>query len=110
MPLDFTTKEGIKEVLNPEDGEVDPAYVKQLEDTVKQLQDQGRQAQLQKTMSGAKLDQARAEETMAKVNAVDADVAKTRAETTEKLESARNKALENDIIRTKGYTEAKVNI
>lgn len=103
LPLDFSMKQNLKQALVPEGEEPNPAYVKQLEQMVQQLQDAGRQAQLQKTMASAELDQARAEETMAKVT-------KTQAETTETLESARNKGLENDLIREGKYTEAKVSI
>lgn len=104
MPLDFAMKESLKQVLEPQEQEaVDPAYVKQLETIVQQLQDEGRQAQLRKTIASADLDVARAEETLAKVD-------KTRAETTDTLEDARNKGLENDIIRSGTYTEAKVTI
>lgn len=110
MPLDFAVKEAIREVLAPEDQPVDPAYVKQLEGIVQQLQDEGRQAQLRKTIAGAIKDETQAQKVLAEIEAVDADKDKTRAETTETLESARNKALENDIIRKGAYTEAKVNI
>lgn len=103
MPLDFAMRESLKEVLAPEQQPVDPAYVKQLEGIVQQLQDEGRQASLRKTLAGAELDIARAEETKAKTD-------ETRAKTTNELEDAKNKALENDIIRTGGYSEAKVSI
>lgn len=103
MSLDFAVKEGIKEVLNPEEQPLDPAYVKQLEEMVQQLQEQGRQAQLKKTLAGADLDQARAEKTLAEID-------KTRADTTDVLEAARNKSLENDIIASGEYTQANVNI
>ena len=103
MPLDFAMKESLKEALQPEQQPVNPAYVKQLEEMVQRLQSEGNQAQLEKIKSGAMLDVARAEETKAKAN-------KTRAETTETLESARNKALENDLITDGAVTDVNVNI
>lgn len=110
MPLDFTMKESIKEILAPEQQPVDPSYIKQLEEMVQQLQDEGRKASIAKTLSGAELDRARAQETLAKIAAVEADTDKIRAEITDTLEGARNKALENDIILTGKYSKATVNI
>jgi len=110
MPLELAMKEKIRKKLVPEDQPVDPQYVKQLEQTVQQLQDEGRKAQLQKTMAGAQLDIARAEETRAKAATQGAERDKKVAEVTETLESARNQALENDIVRTGSYNEANVNI
>lgn len=96
MPLDFGMKEQLKQTLSPEDGDVDPAYVKQLEQMVQTLQDAGRQAQLENMAAKTQKDLA--------------TVDKLTAETTEVLENARNKSLENEIIVDKGYSKAAVTI
>lgn len=103
MPLDFAMRQGLKQVLSPEDQPADPAYVKQLETMVQQLQDEGRMASIEKTKASALLDISRAEETKAKAK-------ETNAKTASELETARNKALENDLIVSGKYTEAKVSI
>lgn len=103
MPLDLKMKESLKQTLTPQEGSVDPNYVKQLEAIVQQLQNQERQASMRKTLSSAELDVAKAEQTRAAVR-------KTQAETTNVLEEARNKSLENEIISSGKYTEANVSV
>lgn len=84
MPLDVSMKERIKEILAPEGEEIDPNYVKQLEDMVKQLQGAGAQANLKKLLAGADKDVASAE--------------KIRAEIPGVLEKAKQTSLENDVV------------
>ena len=110
MPLDFSMKERLKKTLVPEDGQIDPAYVKQLEQQVQQLMDEGRKAQLKKTMASAELDVARAEETLAKVQETEAKTRKAEADAVDTLEGAKNKSLENSLIEGQQYNEVKVHI
>lgn len=105
MPLDYEKKQKALEVLAPEEGEVDPAYVQQLESQVKELMSQRSEVQLQNIVADSQQKLAKAEEIRAKTVA---DTQKTFAETAETLESARNKSLESDIIRENEYNDARV--
>jgi hypothetical protein len=108
MPLDFSMKERALQVLKPKEGEIDPAYVQQLEAQVKALMDAGRQAQLQKTIADAELTLARAEEAKRKTSKVDADIAKTQAETVETLEDSEQRSLENEAIKRSNVTDVRI--
>lgn len=103
MPLDYSMKESLQEILSPEQEPINPAYVQELETVIEQLQSEARQAGIQKTLSSAELDVARAQEALSKIS-------KTQAETAETLEEARNKSLENDIIRSGRYSDVNVSI
>jgi hypothetical protein len=110
MPIDLAMKERMKETLTPDQPQIDPAQVQQMMETIKQLQDEGRQASLAKTMASAQLDVAKAQESSARVSDLEAAATKKTAETTETLENARNKSLENEIITSNSYDKATVTI
>lgn len=91
MPIDFAIKEQVLQVLNPQQGEINPAYVQQLEAQVKQLTDKTQQAEITKILSSANLDSARIEEINAKIKNIGAD-------TVDKLETSKQTAIENDLL------------
>ena len=103
MPLDYSMKEKIKEQLNPEQQPIDPIYVQQLEQQVQLLQGQQQQAQVQKTISSAKYDEARAAETIASIDKVRADTVKT-------LEEGEQRSLENDIVKRSNIGTIDINL
>lgn len=103
MPLDFAMKQKIKQVLMPESDNIDPAYVKQLEEQVQALMSEMNQAQLAKIKSSVSLDMARAQEMVKKVR-------KTEADTVKVLEEAKRTALESDLARNTPDKTVTVNV
>lgn len=103
MPLDYSIKERIKAVLTPEKEEIDPALVEQMQQELAALKDGMNQAQIAAIVSQAGLNNARKAEAMAKVS-------NTQASTTKILEEAKNKSLENQVIRDNPIGEIKTNI
>ena len=103
MPLDFSMKEKIKEILAPESDNIDPGYVKQLEEQVQALMSEANQVQIEKVKSGAMLDIARAEEMRKKTR-------KTEAETVKTLEEAKRTALESDLAKKSPDKTVSVNL
>lgn len=71
----------VQDMLMPQDQNIDPAYVQQLEQTVQQLQSEGNQAQLQKLLSEININMAKVEQMRSDAQKTDADTIKTVAET-----------------------------
>jgi len=103
MPLDHKAKERIKKTLAPEEGDIDPAYVKKLERDLQQLTDVGRKAELERIQAGAKLDVARAADAEAKARNTDASTVKV-------IEEAEQKSLENEAIKRSNISDVSINI
>lgn len=103
MPLDFSMKEKIKQILVPESDNVDPGYVKKLEEQIQALMSEANQAQVEKVKSSALLDMARADEMREKVR-------KTQADTVKTLEEAKRTALESDLARKSPDKNVNVNL
>ena len=93
----------LMEVLTPEGDEIDPAYVQRLEKQVQQFMDAGNKIEMKRKLSDIALNEAKREETMAKVTG-------TQANTTKTLEEARNTALENDLVVNEDYDKVNISI
>jgi hypothetical protein len=76
LNLDARTKRILRDVLRPQEQQVDPAYVKKLEDMLKQVTGQTQQAQMAKLAADTQLSAARAQEAEAKVKKTEADTVK----------------------------------
>jgi hypothetical protein len=76
LNLDARTKRILRDVLRPQEQQVDPAYVKKLEDMLKQVTGQAQQAQMAKLAADTQLSAARAQEAEAKVKKTEADTVK----------------------------------
>lgn len=96
MSIDGDVRNRLIELMKPQEDSVPIQQFQQLEQLVQQLQSEQAQLAAAKTQSEIDKNSASAE--------------KTRAETVSEIEDSRNKALENDLIRTGSYTEAKVHI
>lgn len=101
LPISKADAQKISSILMPDEGEIDPAYVKQLEQTVQQLQQESNMAMIENTKSLTGLNIAKAGEAKAKVQ-------KFAAETTKTLEDADQTNLENKYIRKHPDTMEKV--
>ncbi len=80
LPLDMSDKQSLRKALVPQEGEVDPGYVKQLEAQVKQLTDDMTNAQKMAIQSQAALNLAKVEEVSATIRNKNADSLKKRYE------------------------------
>lgn len=67
LPLDMSDKAALRKALVPDEGEIDPAYVKQLEGTVQQLQNEMAETNKLAIQSQAALNFAKVEEVNANV-------------------------------------------
>lgn len=103
LPIDGDTKSRLKKAIQPQEGEIDPAYVKQLEMMVQQLQSEQTKAQLDIMKSQAALNNA-------KVPAEAAKLQKTQADTAKTLEDAAKSGLENDLMRSGKIEQVNVAI
>ncbi|CAB4164647.1 hypothetical protein UFOVP826_63 [uncultured Caudovirales phage] len=83
LPLDMADKQAIRKTLVPENGEFDPAYVKQLEEQLKALQSEQAQVNQLAIQSQAALNFAKVEEVQATVRNKNADSMKKVSETDE---------------------------
>lgn len=92
LPIDEIDAQKVSAILYPQDGEVDPAYVKQLEAQIQQLQQEANLAMVENTRSLTELNLKKAMESKAKVQ-------KLAAETTKVLEDADQTNLENKYIK-----------
>lgn len=85
FPLDSDVRNNLIQVLKPQQAPIDPAYVKQLEQTVQQLSSQQSQAEISKIMADADYSKARTMETMSNIKFANsktaADTGKVKAET-----------------------------
>lgn len=102
LSIDGDVKQRLNKVLQPQET-VPMEQYKQLEKALAQIQSQQAQLAMAKTQSEIQKNEVDAEHKKASIQ-------KTGAETVDTLESAKNKALENDLIKTGAYTEAKVSI
>ena len=96
LNIDRDVKQKLAQALQPQEGQIDPQQFMMMQQELQKLQSIIQSGETRKTMSDAALNEARAQETMAK--------------TTETLEKAANQGLENDLIRTGSYSDAKVSI
>lgn len=103
LPLDFGIKEAVREALNPEQKEIDPNYVAQLEQQVKILSDKQVQAQIASIMAKAQLD-------TKKIEKVDAEIKRDAADTVKTLEESKQVGVENEIMNRASSTAATVDI
>jgi len=102
LPLDQADVQHLMQVLVPQDKQVDPAYVQQLEQQVQTLMSDITQADVKKKLSEIALN-------TAKIDQVDADVRQKTAVTTKTLEEAQQKGLENQAMQ-KGNVQVSVSI
>ncbi len=103
MPLDFSVKEQVRAVLNPEKGEIDPSYVAKLEEQLKTATSQINMATVNSITAKADLDIKRIEE-------IDANIKTKAANNAKILEEAKQTALENSLLEKQGVVEAKMSI
>lgn len=80
MPLETEDTAALNDVLNPEEGQIDPAYVQQLEQQLQQLMSEMNQAQVKELMSKAGLNMAKIEEIIANIRNKNADSLKKQTE------------------------------
>lgn len=102
MSLEAEDLQEINKTLSPQDGQADPAYVKQLEALIKQLQDKVAQAQVDNlnAMSNKAMHDAKKADSETQLNEVKAadlrsGIHKKAAETSKVLEDATGKHIEN---------------
>lgn len=93
----------LREVLIPEDEGFDPAYVQGLEKELEQRRARSNEIQEEQALSNIALNKSKTDETMSKTM-------NTRADTTKKLEDARQVGLENDLIRSGDIDNANLSI
>ena len=102
MAIDGEDAREIIKALMPEEGDIDPAYVKQLEQTVQQLQSDAQIANIDLLKSQTVLNKAKVDQTMA-------DVHKKAADTVKSLEEGEQTSIENRILGATGAKEVRVN-
>lgn len=103
LQLDGDVRNRLTKVLQPQDNQIDPAMVQQMQQQLQQLMSQQQQIMLDKTKSETAKNMASAEATKAQVN-------KTHADTSKALEEAARTGLETDLIRSGNYSTPHVNI
>ncbi len=92
MPIDFVDRQSIIKALSPQEGEVDPAYVKKLEMQVHQLMDEGNKAEVSKKLTEAHLNVMKSEEIITNIK-------KKKAETKRAYAQADQTDVETQIIQ-----------
>lgn len=80
MPIDFVDRQNIIKALSPQDGEVDPNYVKKLEQQVHQLMDEGNKADVTKKLTDAHLNMMKSEEIITNIKKKKAETRRTSAQ------------------------------
>lgn len=81
MPIDEEDKLKIQQILNPQKQDIDPNYVKQLEDQLKSIQSEASQAAIQKLLSEININQAKVDQIRVQTQKDAATTAKTLEET-----------------------------
>ena len=99
MALDPEDLQQISSILVPEGPQIDPAYVKQLEDLVKQLQDNMTQVQVQKVAAEATKLMTDSELNKAKLGDVRAGIQQKAAQTTKLVEEAQQTDVETKMLQ-----------
>jgi hypothetical protein len=99
LPIDSGLKSKVMKALVPDEGEVDPMYVKQLEEMVQELQGQREQAQVRKVVSATMKDMAQVDEIQARTDGERSDIERTDAEIVKILEQAQNLNKETSLMR-----------
>lgn len=80
LPLDVADKAAIRKALVPDQGEINPAYVKQLEEQVNQLQSEMNKAQIGLIKSETAKNLSKLQETIADIRNTNMDTEKKRTE------------------------------
>jgi hypothetical protein len=95
--LDMDARNRLTQSLQPQDGKVDPAYVKQLEEQLQALMSEAAQIDNAKKAADAKYSEARAAQTLANIEATKAKAPQLQAQTLKTMEEARRTAMETDM-------------
>lgn len=98
MPIDFMDRQTIIQALMPQDGQINPQYVKQLEMQVHQLMDEGRKAEVADKVASAHKKMMESERIITEIGQGKADTAKIKAET-------RQYDIENQMLRNQPKNE-----
>lgn len=103
LPIDKADIQQITKILMPDDKQVDPAYVKQLEDQLKKAMNEKNQADIKKVLSASALD-------MANIGKIEQGNKKTGAETVKTIEESHKVSVETNLAQKADLTEVKVNL
>ncbi len=94
LPIEVEDKQKLLEIFTPQN-QIDPAYVQQLEQQLQAVNSEVSKAQLDALKSQTRLNSAKVDETMAKVQ-------KTAADTVKVMEEAEQKGVENKLLSSAG--------
>jgi hypothetical protein len=102
MPIDFVDRQTIIQALMPQDGQINPQYVKQLEMQVHQLMDEGRKAEVADKVASA-------HKKMMESEKIITDIGKGKAETTLTKAQTDQYRIENQILQTHPNQDMNIN-
>lgn len=103
LPIDKADIQQITKILMPDDKQVDPAYVQQLEEQLKQAMDEQSQAAVKKTLSSTALD-------MANISKIEVGNEKTQADKVKILEDANKISVETNMAQQATLKEVNINL
>ena len=103
LPIDKADIQQITKILMPDDKQVDPAYVQQLEDKLKQAMDEQNQADVKKKLSSSALD-------MANIGKIEIGNQKTQADRVKVLEESNKISVETNLAQQASIKEVSVNL